>query len=182
MRRAFAAEIEGSSTPVPSGDLGQQLARMMTGLSDIADIKESYKQIKAEHAALTKQVGQLLQYVKDHSEMHQNMAAEHGKKTAELEKAVAQAITASQQDLRAGITAQGANLQAALEMQRQNMMATMAVIQKAMEEFSGKEFEVNVSVPEQNIQLAPAPFELLDYKLVRGQNGLIDRIREEKQA
>lgn len=181
MRRAAAAEIGGNPAPAPTGDLGAQLARMMSGLSDIADIKESYKQITAEHAALTKQVGQLIQYQKDHDELHRNMAAEHGKKTAELEKVVAQAITASQQDLRAGVTMQSGQLQEALESQRQHMMAILAVIQEAMKEFSGKEIALNVNVPEQNIQLEqPAPV-LLDYKLIRGANNLLDRVREEHQ-
>lgn len=179
MRRAAAAEI--GDTPAPTGDLGAQLARMMSGLNDIAHIKEAYKQIVDEHAALTTQVGQLLQYQKDHDELHRNMAAEHGKKTAELEKVVAQAITASQQDLRAGIKSQGDQLNATLESQRQHMMATLAVIQKAMEEFSGKEIALNVNVPEQNIQLEqPAPV-LLEYKLIRGANNLLDRVREEHQ-
>lgn len=184
MRRAKLAEIEGggNSSPSPSGDLGAQLAHMMSGLEDIASIKESYKRISEEHAALVKHVSQLVQYQKDHDELHRNMAVEHGKKTAELEKVVAQAITASQQDLRAGISAQGEQLQAALENQRQSIMVTLGVIQEAMKDFSGKKVDVTVNQPEQSIQLAQAPFELLDYKLVRGANNLIERIREEKQS
>lgn len=139
------------------------------------DTGESELTIMSERIqALEKLVGQMVQYQKDHDELHRNMAAAHGKKTVELEKAVAQAITSSQQDLRIGIQVQSEQLQASLDSQRQSMMATLVIIQEAMKDFSGKKISINV--PE------PSPPVLLDYKIIRGKNNkLLERVREEIQ-
>lgn len=191
MKRVGLADIGEEPNRVsknpPSGDLGAQLAMALSGLDDIAKVLREHKTLTSELATmhvrvqtLEKLCGQMVQYQKDHNELHRNMAAEHGKKTVELEKAVAQAITASQQDLRAGITMQSGQLQEAIESQRQHMMANLTVIQRAMETFSGKEIKVDVNVPEQSVQQDQTPLPLLDYVIVRKGN-LLERVREEHQ-
>ena len=145
-----------------SGDIGKQLAAVLAGLDDIADVQKTLKEIGNRLSKLEAMVNETALYEKHHTELHRNMAAD----ATSLKKEVVVIAAATQQQTTQAMTSH-----------MQITSDAIGMMQRAIEEFTHKKIEVKVDVPEVQ-QTSTIVQGNKIYKLKRHPNNLIDEIHE----
>jgi hypothetical protein len=188
MRRAKLAEIGETPAPARSGnagDIGAQLAQMLAGLDQITAIQRSHEEFVTALATINmrldqieKSVSHLKQYETDHNELHKLMAAAQGESTTAVQKTLAEAVTSHQQTMELSIAHHSQQVASTLATNIETTRSMIQAMVQAINEATNK--DIDVHLPEQNLQVNIPERELLDYKIIRKGN-LLDTIREVKQ-
>jgi hypothetical protein len=187
MKRVQLADIGENPSPAParSGDLGEQLAQVLAGLDQITAIQKDHAgfvttlgKINTRLDALEKLAHQSAQYQKDHDLLHRNLAAAAGANTTEVQKTLAMAVTSHQQTMELSIAHHSQQVASTLATNIETTRSMIQAMVQAINEATNK--DIDVHLPEQNLQVNIPERELLDYKIIRKGN-LLDTIREVKQ-
>ena len=174
MRRVNSNDVDGQKAPTPTGDLGAQLGKLLSGLEDLKNVQKTVDGMNKEIHSMWSRINKAekmgdkaTQYIVDHNELHRNMAKAHGDDKDAVQKQIA-----------AMVAQHTKTMQDAMQAQVQVLSTAIATLQVAIEEFTNKKVDVNIGQPEQTIHVAtPEPKEKR-YKIVRNQNGLMDEIVE----
>ena len=198
MRRVTANEVGGKPKAAqprsPAGDFAAQMQELLAGLDDIRNLQDTHKMITKSvsdmEARLTKEINSIwtrlnkieamatagAQYEKDHDQLHARMAQMESKKSDIAQKALAESIEQTSSMIATFMSSQDESSRGSLMV----VMDAVKAMQVAVAQFAGKEISVSIDQPEQQITVqAPAPDKTMrDYDIIRGNNGLISKIKE----
>jgi len=147
-------------------------------MAELGKFSETLASINERLDQMEKSLHHLKQYEADHNELHRNMAAATGENATAVQKTLAEAVTAHQQTMRLSIEHHSQQVAATLATNLETTRSMIEAMVKAVEEATDK--NIDVHLPEQNLQVTVPERELLDYKIIR-KGSLLDTIREVKQ-